>query len=210
MAVATGNYISYQNHTGSYSGWAWSGRILDNTSKTGTSYLTKIVYLAAPAWEISASVDQTGLSAAACIIDICKWNGGGGFTEVNSYTISMSPGNYNNSTCSAKHNRGGSNATGRYYADSSNVHLWKFIMYYGGSGIGSPSEQVTLSYGGIETIPNNSSYNYMWRPGSYVFRCPLVMTSSGDDSSFIRNYKPSAYYGSPMGVSVARGSYSHN
>ena len=167
MAVATGNYISYSNYKGTYSGsWRPSyGRKIN----IGTSNIA--LYVACPSFYISYHINHTGFGTSSGRLTLYKWDGYSTSFSNAFLDKSFSKGIFSDDEyCVFVHNKDNESYN---YHDNSNIHLWKITANGGISGSGGTDCDITIYSGGIEVIPNNSTYNYMWRSGSELSSCAI-------------------------------------
>ena len=194
MAVAFGNDISYSNYKGTYSGsWRPSyGRKIN----IGTSSI--VLYVACPCFYISYHINHTGLGTSSGRFTLYKWDGYSTSFSNAFLDRSFSKGIFSDDEyCVFVHNKDNESYN---YHDNSNIHLWKITASGGISGSGGTDCDITIYSGGIEVIPNNSTYNYMWKSGSELSSCAIKIygqEGNAHDASILQLIE---YYRNNMAV----------
>lgn len=204
MAVSAGTQISYSNYTAGFpEAWRQSGSISIGTS-------TSTIYIAAPSFVTQFYINHTGLGTSYGKFYVYKWDG-------TSNTFPSSPWDYwepvigiggSSQTIRMVHNKNNESSNA---IDNTDIHLWKVTAQAWTDGWGNTECTLSIWSGGIEVIPNTSTYNYMWKPGSKICCCRgyhFQTSTYSSDSAFISAEKPSAFTGGYITTGVANFCYS--
>lgn len=216
--MAQGDLISRANYVNTW-GTGWLGSYYTKTSLSSgfmgsASSHSESYYVAAPCIYVEFGTYHKGPKSTSATMKISKFNGSS-FEEFKRFEINEdisydSDWKYRY----LRHNYGGSSSDDTS-KDDSDRHLWKIeCSWYQDGWLFVRTEvgiYLNIQYGGIGCVPDNSTYNYMWKPGSKLYACPCAhwsTSSYGSDTAFIDANRPEAFTGQPITASNGYMAYS--
>lgn len=198
MAATSGEQISRTSYVNAWgTGWFYNDTIFDGSQEHGYNESeTKEYYFAAPCIYLQAGIKHRLMVGNGVHLNVYVYKYNGSTFELyanRSILAEMNSSDWHYATFD--HNTGGSSDM----VDNSDTHLWKIRCRWDtGEWPSRCAMKLYIRCGGIGVVPNNSTYNYMWKSGSklYACACNYWNTSSfSSDTSFIDSYKPEAYSG---------------
>ena len=202
--VTRGRQISYSDYMAEASvAWRQEGELPIGTT-------TSTVYIAAPSFVVAYYINHTGFGTTYGEFDVYKWDGTSTSfpsTAWHSWRPEKGAGS-SSSTIRMVHNKDDESYNEH---DNSDIHLWKVTGKVYTEGWGGHDCKISFYTGGIEVIPNTSTYNGMWKRGSLLKACNghhYQSSSYTSEAEFIRQNRPSAYTGGLIDSSNGEYAYS--
>ena len=192
-------------------GWFHNDTIFDGSQEHGyneTEY--RNYYIAAPCIEIVAGIKNRLMlgNGVNLYVRVYKYNGTG-FPGDPTYQKSVLAelSDYDFKYITFRHNYNSGDLT-----DNSDTHLWKVQLQWStGSWPSRCAMELHVRCGGIGCVPNNSTYNYMWKTGSKLYACPCDYwntSSYSSDLAFVSANRPEAFTGQKIMASDGYMAYS--
>lgn len=212
MAADSNALISRTSYINGYgTGWFHNDEIVNDYIQNQSSYNLSY-YIAAPCIHITFGSWHTGPDSTQANMTVYKYNGRT-FERYGRVDINL---NISDSS-DWRYKYFGHNVGSSYdITDESDVNLWKIeCNWFAGQWIFVSTRcgmYLNIACSGIGTVPNNSTYNYLWRQNSKLHACECnywPTSSFSSDTDFINQKKPEAYSGQPISAATGYMAYSN-